>query len=446
VIRWALVVTVAVAILAALASSQAGWLHVAAMGIACVVFVPMIAGPARWGRLPRWAVLVLSAGLLLTAAAFPSRESRDVWAYTMYGRVLLVHHRDPYTTDPATFRDDPFLQRMGKHWRHRTSLYGPAFTALSAGVVSVARASPRGNRMGFQLLAALAALGAVLLVGWTTGEALGMAFLGLNPFVVVTLVNGAHNDAIAGAFVLIGVLLAARGRDVSAGVAMGLATLIKVVGIVPMAALALWTWRRRGLTAAVWQLGVGLVIAVAGYAFAGAASVRGLLGAYHLGDPFAVWRLPLHVAQLIQRVDPSVRLAGILSAYRYQGYWAALAMLAVLAIVVLPRLRDRWPALAVGSAVVVYALTAGYVLPWFLFLGLPALALAWRRGATWIAYGDMAVLTFGYLLTERFRTIHIYPAVLWTELATTAMEVALLVVLVVWSMRAATGTPHGSRI
>ncbi len=434
-IRWALAAVVVLATVAALATSQAGWVHVAALGVACAAFVPMLAGPKRWGTFRGWAVAVLSAGLLMTAVMFPPRESADVWAYTMYGRVLMVHHHNPYTTAPATFKGDPFLQRMGTFWRQRTSLYGPAFTALSAGVVRLARNNPRANRMGFQLLAAIAAFVALLLVWRTTHDPLGMAFVGLNPLVVVTVVNGAHNDAIAGTAVLVGVLLAMRERDVLAGLAMAFATLIKVVGVVPMAALALWTWRRRGLAAAAWQLGVGVIVAAAGYALTGVTAVRDLADAFHLGDPFAVWRLPLHVVQLLQRVHPGISLAGIQGVYRSQGYWVTLATLAILAVVVLPRLREPGPALAVGSAALVYALTAGYVLPWFLFLGLPVLALVWRRLPAWLAFADLAVLSFGYLLTQRFRTIHVYPAVLWTQVMVTAAEVVLVAILIGWSLR-----------
>ncbi len=437
-IRAAVAGLLVVATVAALATrSGDGWIHIVALAIAFVAFGLLFVRRRRWGVLARWSVVALSGGLMLAATVFPPRESLDVWAYAMYGRIAVVHHDDPYQTPPATFTHDPFLQRMGAMWRHRPSLYGPGFTLLSEGVVRIAGDSPRASRAGFQLLAALAAFGAVLLVGWATGDVLAMAFLGLNPFVVVTVVNGGHNDAIAAVFVLGGVLLARRERYVLAGLSMALAVLVKVIGVVPMGILGLWTWRRRGLGAAARQLVAGLAVVAAAYWIAGIAAVRDLRNGFPLGDPFSMWKLPLHVARLVHLGDPVSSLAGIVGAYRYQSLVAFLAMAAVIAVVALPRLRDPSPALAVGAAALVYGLMAAYVLPWFVFLSLPTLALVWRRLPAWAAVVDGAVLASGYLLTQRFRAMGLYPAVVWTEVAVTTAELALVAVLVVWSIRTA---------
>jgi alpha-1,6-mannosyltransferase len=354
----------------------------------------------------------------------------------MYGRIAVVHHEDPYLKRPAVFIHDPFLQRMGAIWRDQRSLYGPGFTLLSDGVVAVAGDSPWASRFGFQLLAALAAFGAVLVIGWATGDVLAMAFIGLNPFVVVTVVNGGHNDALAALVVLVGILLARRERDVLAGLSMALAVLIKVVGVVPMGMLAAWTWRRRGPGAAARQLGTGIAVGVAAYWIAGVAAVRDLRNAFHLGSPFSTWKLPLHVTRLVHRYDPTVSLAGMVRAYRYQGIVALLAMVVVIAVVGLPRLADSSPAVAVGSVILTYALMAAYVQPWFVFLGMPVLALAWQRLPAWAAVVDGAALTFGYLLTQHFRLTGNNPGVLWIVAATSASELVLIVVLVAWSVRA----------
>src|SRR5450432_3652418 len=71
---------------------------------------------------------------LLVAIAVPPRGSHDLWSYVMYGRTLAIHHASPYVHAPGAYPGDPFLHLVGSGWKGTTSIYGPLFTAISAGL------------------------------------------------------------------------------------------------------------------------------------------------------------------------------------------------------------------------------------------------------------------------------------------------------------------------
>jgi hypothetical protein len=61
------------------------------------------------------------------------------------------------------------------------------------------------------------------------------------------------------------------------------------------------------------------------------------------------------------------------------------------------RLDHSDPAVVAGAAVLAYCLLGAYVLPWYVFWGLGALALAWRSRLTWLALLHGAVLHLAYV-------------------------------------------------
>src|SRR4051794_5627910 len=216
-------------------------------------------------------VAVASGLLLLLAVARPPLHSNDVWSYAMYGRIVSHHHVSPYTHPPSDYRTDPWYHRMDRAWRDTPSVYGPLFTGISAAIMGVAGDSALAGRVGFQGLAALAVALALALIARRTRDPVAMAFVGLNPFVIVAVVNGGHNDALVGLGVLAGVILGTRGRPGWAGLVLGLAALIKLPAVLPLAALAVWLARPSGRNlrrAGALALAGGLVI-LAGYGVGG---------------------------------------------------------------------------------------------------------------------------------------------------------------------------------
>src|SRR5262245_58301838 len=59
------------------------------------------------GTLPLRPVLAAIGLTLVFAVATPSAQSKDVFSYTMYGRILVEHHHNPYNSYPMHFEGDP---------------------------------------------------------------------------------------------------------------------------------------------------------------------------------------------------------------------------------------------------------------------------------------------------------------------------------------------------
>ena len=74
---------------------------------------------------------VEAADVHLLILPAPILFSRDVYSYVMYGRIISEHGANPYASMPEDFPDEP----LG--YRDETSVYGPAFTTLSAATRSL---------------------------------------------------------------------------------------------------------------------------------------------------------------------------------------------------------------------------------------------------------------------------------------------------------------------
>src|SRR3989442_10593623 len=99
---------------------------VAALG---VVFVEAWQGRVRLG-----AVLAAVGVSLALAVVAPVLLSRDVYSYAVYGRIFTLHGANPYVVPPSAFPSDPFVRVASREWIDSPSVYGPAFTLLSAAV------------------------------------------------------------------------------------------------------------------------------------------------------------------------------------------------------------------------------------------------------------------------------------------------------------------------
>jgi hypothetical protein len=164
--------------------------------------------PARWviaAIVAVHAIFLLSPPLVLT----------DLFNYVNYGRMEVVHGLNPYTTIPILepHNDPSFLL---SNWHQLLSPYGPLFTLLTFAVVPLGVAA---SFWALKAILAVASLGTILLV-WRCARLLGrdplraVAFVGLNPIVLVWGLGGDHNDFLMMFFILLGfyLLLLARAR------------------------------------------------------------------------------------------------------------------------------------------------------------------------------------------------------------------------------------------
>jgi hypothetical protein len=272
-----------------------------------------------------------------------------------------VYHASPYVHAPSAFPHDPFLHLIESGWRGAHSVYGPLFTGLSVPLTKIAGTSVLRARLLFQGLELVAVACALLIVWKQTRSMRAVAFLGLHPAVVVSLVNGGHNDALVGLAVLGGALLLARGHAASAGVVVALGLLVKASAAFGILALAFWALARARHVLVPFATAAA-VTTVIGYACTGTAAIRAVGDDATRTSRASLW-------SPVSYVDPHV-----------VGTGAAVTVL-VLAVVGAYRFREvQLPWLPIGVAFAAYLFAGAYVLPWYAAWVLPALALA--RGST----------------------------------------------------------------
>lgn len=407
-------------------------LTIAFIGFAAVVW----AGRRRDG-LNRRLVLVVTGGLMVLAVALPPIQSRDVWSYTMYGRMVSHYHDSPFTHVPADYPADPLAVRVAPVWAHTPSVYGPIWVAMSVPGTSLAGSSPLLNRLYFEALAALSVALAMWIIDRHTNRSpVALALVGVNPFVVLSVVNGAHNDATVGLLVLGAVLLALRNRWAACGALLALAVGIKVAAALCIIGVVVWAWRWRGWPTALrvlaWSGGLVLLLYAVG---GGMDAVRPLQKASSQISGGSVWNWARLVAFAVFGHSASVgrRISSV----------ATLATVALAALLVIRHRSKPHPAVVVGLAVLAYGLVAAYTLPWYLAWGLIPLALCYRSRTTVAMLVLSAILNIanvpdprgaGNILRFRLEGAGAAFQGVYTRSIVPALELLLIIAVVVWSM------------
>lgn len=330
------------------------------VGLMCIGLIASLvaAHAARAsGEAPRllWPTIAV---LALTAVAVGPVTSHDLWSYAFYGRMLSEYGVDPYNSVPAMFPHDVVYPVVG--WRHTPAGYGPLFTAFSALFTWVAGDSLPVLRVGFQLFAA----GAVLWCLWVLARArhtAALTLVALQPFVWISLVNGGHNDGIVAAVLLAAVVCFDRDRIVRCAVLVAVAVSIKLTAVFVVVPLVVMSIARRRLRdAAMLALIPGAVLAGSGLLVDGSldnasAETRRII------TRASTWR-PL---QLSIDVEPTT-----------VTMMATAATLALVLWIAWIHRRDAKAPRATGSALSAFGMVSSYTYPWYLFLGLPTLALS----------------------------------------------------------------------
>jgi hypothetical protein len=376
--------------------------HEAIRVLLVAIAIAAYAGAITTHRRRPWltirAVAPAAAILLDDAVAQAPRASRDQNANASNSRLVARYHQSPYRVTPAAHPADPIVRAMAPGWRTAKSVYGPVFTAVSAAAMALTGGSVLGARLFFQTLAALAVAACLLLLWRRTRDPAAVAYLGLHPVVALAVVNGGHNDVLVGLAILAAIVVvsdggeASDGRVVAAGLLLAAATLVKIIGILPLGALCAYLWVRRGWRTAARVAIPSTVVMVAAYlAVGGLTALKPISEGASRESRASIW---LGVLRLLSLGQPHLRAAP--STLQLIQVLAALAIGALALVTVLGRLRDRDPALAAATAVVAYLLAAAYVLPWYAAWALPVLALAWRSRLSLLAAGHAALLVLAY--------------------------------------------------
>ncbi|MEV5573515.1 polyprenol phosphomannose-dependent alpha 1,6 mannosyltransferase MptB [Spirillospora sp. NPDC052269] len=325
---------------------------------------------------------------MLVAAAFtfmPPVGSADHLNYASYGRMAATGH-DPYSTTASDVPNDPVIG-AAEEWRKTPSVYGPVATAGQVLASWVGGDSVRLTVfvLGLQNLLAFGLTGLILYrtARDRAGRLRSALMWTCNPLLLFHMVGGGHNDVLATAPMLAGLVLCTRAaggpvRAFLGGVLIGFGTAIKLPAALVGGGPA-WTLLRRVRTdrSARWSLvalagGAAATVAL-GYALAGPNSLDQVERASRMISLATPWHL-IAILQL-----PELRTIVKIG-------WVVLGAVLVWALArVLPRpddLDDRQAeARAVAAALVLaWLLAAPYELPWYDAFGWAVLALLpWSR-------------------------------------------------------------------
>jgi alpha-1,6-mannosyltransferase len=333
----------------------------------------------RRGRRPSWALLLVGVVVLhLLALLVPPVASKDVYAYSFYGKVQTEYGANPYLSFPDQHPTDPWHKFWS--WRLFGPVYGPPFLLLLRLLAAVAGPS----MLTWVVLAKLVLVAAELAAIWLLVRALRavpglgedprwpLLLIGWNPMVLQSIAMSAHVDALL-LLVLAGALLAhRRGRHLLAFLALVGCFLVKVY-MGPLAALyAVWlaagrpTLRARAAVVAGLGLLGTVLTALAYLPFAGAGgklftSAVDVSGHFSSGSPpNLVRRLLAAVLPLFGLSEPAAAAAGA-----RLGRQLAIAGIVAAFVLVARRLRpgvDPWPRIA--AFFLAYLLLTPWVFYW----------------------------------------------------------------------------------
>ena len=215
-------------------------------------------------------VTIWALPLLLAPPLF----SRDVYTYSAQGE-MVSHHINPYSYGPEVLGATPFNQLADTVWSGTESPYGPTF--LSADSV-LDQASGHHILTDLVLLRLLEVAGIAMVVAATPTLARSLkhdpahaVLIGAgSPLVLLSLIGGAHNDALMIGLLMAGLAVAKRFGTVPGVILCALAAGVKSPALLGVLFLG-WVWagkeasirRRIGHTAAAGLIALATMEVVA---------------------------------------------------------------------------------------------------------------------------------------------------------------------------------------
>lgn len=315
--------------------------------------------------------------LHLVVLAGPVLLSQDIFSYTAYARLGVLHGIDPFNHGPEAAATDPVFKYVGKVWHMQPSAYGPAWTLLT---YPTALLGVSAALWVFKLLGVAASLATVWFV-WRCAELLGRdplvpsLILGVNPLLVIYSVGGAHNDLLMAAFMMAGVWMALRGHEGrgAATIVVGAAGKATAAVILPYMLLA----RRRMNIVTGAAIGL-LVTALISYAVFGANALDFISTLRRQQLFVSTDSFPTEVAHLLGYpgvfpVDRTIARAGMVIALAYLAWrvWRGYDWIAA----------SAW-------ALLVIPVATTWLLAWYLLWGLPLAVIARDKR---VLYATLAV-------------------------------------------------------
>ncbi|MCB0877242.1 MAG: DUF2029 domain-containing protein [Solirubrobacterales bacterium] len=321
----------------------------------------------------RWTTWVTGVLLAIFVLA-PPLLSLDLFSYIAYARLGAEHGLNPYEFAPAAIPFDDAARRV-QDYRDAVSVYGPLFTlgTYPLGLLGVPFALWSLKLVAGASVAAIAAIVARLARLRGVEPAGAVAFVALNPIVLVQLVGGGHNDALTIAIAIAAIAASLAGRPLTAGVGYVVAAAVKVSGGIyaPFAIAGTGGGGRRRLIAGI-AAALAVVAAVSLLSFGSHAS-EALSVAGGNQDRISRWSVPAVLSRGTGIDVDAIRTLAVV----------ALGIVVVWLLAAAARGLD-WVR-AAGWATLGVLLATAYIVPWYLIWLLPVAAISRDRvliGAT----------------------------------------------------------------
>ena len=331
-----------------------------------------------------WWMLLLWAGPMIVA---PPLFSRDVFSYAAQGE-MTSHHLSPYILGPYSLGSSPYVNPVDPLWQNAPAPYGPLFLYLDGTMAKITHHNQLATVVGLRLLEtfAVALIGyGVILLAREMGRDPGEAFVlsAMNPLVLLTLIGGAHNDAIMSGLLIVGIALAVKRRPLWGLIFCSCAAAIKAPAAIGLAYVA-WTWL--GPRATLQQRLRPIVIsgAVAGAVF----GVSTWLAGFGFGwinnllsnGTVRSWAAPatatgLAAARVLQALGlHTLSVTSVLSVTRFLGFMTAIGM----AIWLLWHAERRGWVRSLGVSLLLLVALGPVVQPWYFAWGIVLLAASYQ--------------------------------------------------------------------
>lgn len=369
------------------------------------------------------AVKIVFAGALLFSGLLiftPPIISQDAYSYASYGRMVAIHDKNPYMNGPSAIPEDPASNYVGRMWWEMPSVYGPVIQAGTSGLAWLVR-DLSAYIMALKLLTTLVLwAGLWLLVDIARhidrSPTLALVVVGWNPLVIIHVAGGGHNDIFMAVALLGAFALHLRKHENLAIVALGLGAMVKFLAGVPLVLYLILRWKETEpaarLKTTAKSLALLAAMAILGYLpfWAGNQTFGALLRVGSLSSDISIPSVVGRVSAIF------LHFVGLRSVTGGQMIFVARVVggiIFAIYFVHLARTLDHDSQLPEvwGKALLVYCLTTGYLLPWYLIWAIFPLALAPESGALKIALAAGFAYSFtqlpsGYvLLTTQTRRI-----------------------------------------
>ena len=206
----------------------------------------------------------------------------DVVLYVVRARIWALYGGSPMTALPAHFPQDSFIGLAGEY-ATQPSPYGPVWEMIAQIPMQLGFMGIASGVIAMKVISLISYIGVALLIGWharqdspqyQVSNLTALTFFALNPLVLMQAIGNGHNDMLMLFFMTLGLVLWQRDKWMWATLALTLATLVKVTGLIllPLFGMAVFVaspnWRVR-LTRGVGMIAIFSVTSLIAYGLTG---------------------------------------------------------------------------------------------------------------------------------------------------------------------------------